>query len=568
VGLRKCLSALTIAGLFSLSAIPAPGADRTMPDAGVDRQTRTFVVASSNNLPPINFLDGKGDLTGFAREISTAVARAIDADTRYLHSSHYPEELKWLETGKADLIHDTAYSEERALFLDFTDPILEMPEVIFTRADQVNINGFGSLRGKSVAAVRQHISHLYLEKYPEINLHLVGTPTEAFYLLVNEYVDAFVYPKQVVAYMAQELRIGDKIKIVGDPLRILRYSMVVKKGNKEVLDLLNEGIRKIRASGEYDRIYHRWFGERFLAGYSKKEVEGITAAAVTLSLLAGIAVSLLVMNVTLRKTKNQLSETVSELRSAGEERERLQAHLQQAMKMEAVGRLAGGVAHDFNNLLTVITGYSELLLQKIGTESPMHREVEEIRRAGERAASLTQQLLAFSRKQIIEPRVVRLDLLVAEMHKMLTRLIGEDIALQATTGKSLGSVKVDPGQFQQILMNLAVNARDAMPGGGKIAIETANVDLDEGYCAVHPYVKPGRFVMLAVSDTGQGMSKEVKEHIFEPFFTTKERGSGTGLGLATTYGVVKQAGARSSRTRRSGSGRPSKSTCRVSMRRP
>jgi len=224
------------------------------------------------------------------------------------------------------------------------------------------------------------------------------------------------------------------------------------------------------------------------------------------------------------------------------EKEKLQAQLQHAMKMEAVGRLAGGLAHDFNNLLTVITGYSELLLQKIGKETQTHGELEEIRRAGERAASLTQQLLAFSRKQIIEPRVVRLDLLVADMQAMLTRLIGENIALHATTGKSLGSVKVDPGMFQQILMNLAVNAKDAMPGGGKIVIETANVDLDEGYSATHAYVTPGRYVMLAVSDTGTGMSDEVKAHIFEPFFTTKERGNGTGLGLATTYGAVHQAG--------------------------
>jgi PAS domain S-box-containing protein len=235
-------------------------------------------------------------------------------------------------------------------------------------------------------------------------------------------------------------------------------------------------------------------------------------------------------------------DVITDRKRAEAEKKKLQAQLLQAMKMEAVGRLAGGVAHDFNNLLTVITGYSELLLQKIGKASSMHREVEEIRRAGERAALLTQQLLAFSRKQIIEPKVLQLDHLVAEMHKMLTRLIGEDIALQATTGKSLGSVKVDPGQFQQILMNLVVNARDAMPDGGKIMIETANVDLDEGYCALHPYVKPGRFVMLVVSDTGRGMSEEIKDHIFEPFFTTKERGSGTGLGLATTYGVVKQAG--------------------------
>jgi signal transduction histidine kinase/CheY-like chemotaxis protein len=224
------------------------------------------------------------------------------------------------------------------------------------------------------------------------------------------------------------------------------------------------------------------------------------------------------------------------------EHRKLEEQVRQAQKMESVGRLAGGVAHDFNNLLTVITGYSELLLQKIGNESPMRGQVEEIKRAGEQAASLTQQLLAFSRKQIIEPKVVHLDGLVAEMHKMLTRLIGENIALQATTGKSLGSVKVDPGRFQQILMNLVVNARDSMPDGGKIVIETANVDLDEGYCAVHPYVKPGRYVMVAVSDTGKGMSEEVKAHIFEPFFTTKGMGSGTGLGLATTYGAVHQAG--------------------------
>ncbi len=225
-----------------------------------------------------------------------------------------------------------------------------------------------------------------------------------------------------------------------------------------------------------------------------------------------------------------------------EEKVKLQGQLQQAMKMEAIGRLAGGVAHDFNNVLTVITGYCELLLRKAGKESPMHGELSEIKRAGDRAALMTQQLLAFSRKQIIEPKVMKLDRLVAEVLVMLARLIGEDIALQTIAGKSLGSVKVDPGQFQQILMNLVVNARDAMPGGGKVVIETANVELDEDYCALHTYVTPGRFVMLSVSDTGKGMSDEVKAHAFEPFFTTKERGTGTGLGLATTYGVVKQSG--------------------------
>ena len=234
---------------------------------------------------------------------------------------------------------------------------------------------------------------------------------------------------------------------------------------------------------------------------------------------------------------------ISERKRAEAEKEKLQGQLLQAQKMEAVGRLAGGVAHDFNNLLTVINGYSEILLQKVGKESPVFREVDEIRLAGERAALLTQQLLAFSRKQVIEPKVLDLNLLVANLGKMLVRLIGENIDLKTVPGKGLGLVKVDPGQFEQVLVNLAVNARDAMPDGGTLLIETANVELDEEYCAQRPYeIRPGRFVRLAVSDTGHGMAEEIKKKIFEPFFTTKEKGKGTGLGLSMIYGAVKQSG--------------------------
>jgi PAS domain S-box-containing protein len=234
---------------------------------------------------------------------------------------------------------------------------------------------------------------------------------------------------------------------------------------------------------------------------------------------------------------------ITERKRAEAEEGKLQAQLQQAMKMEAVGRLAGGVAHDFNNLLTVITGYSELLLQQIGKESPMHGEVEQIRRAGERAATLTRQLLAFSRKQIIEPKILDLNLLMADLGKMLVRLIGENIAMNIVSGKNVGKVKVDPGQFEQVLINLAVNARDAMSDGGTLLIETADVELDEVYCAQRPYrVDPGRYVRLAVSDTGTGMTQETSKKIFEPFFTTKEKGKGTGLGLSMIYGAVKQSG--------------------------
>jgi PAS domain S-box-containing protein len=224
------------------------------------------------------------------------------------------------------------------------------------------------------------------------------------------------------------------------------------------------------------------------------------------------------------------------------ERNRLKEQLQQAMKMEAVGRLAGGIAHDFNNILTVITGNIELARMALNPSDPLNRSLDQVAKASDSAAALTRQLLAFSRKQIIAPKVLSLNELVRNIRQMLGRLIGENVELRTILPDELGSVKVDPGQFEQVLVNLAVNARDAMPEGGKLTIETGNLSLDERYCAAHPEAQPGDFVLLSISDTGHGMSDEVKEHLFEPFFTTKSTGHGTGLGLATTFGVVKQAG--------------------------
>lgn len=234
-------------------------------------------------------------------------------------------------------------------------------------------------------------------------------------------------------------------------------------------------------------------------------------------------------------------QDITDRKRTEEEKERLQEQLQQAMKMEAVGRLAGGVAHDFNNLLTALMGNISLAKLNLPPSDPAARLLGEANKASERAALLVQQLLAFSRKQIIEPRVLDLNALIAGLHEMLARLIGEHIELAIVPAAELDPVKVDPGQIEQILVNLAVNARDAMPAGGRLLIRTANVELDDEYCARHPYVRPGRFVMAAVSDTGHGMSEEVRRHLFEPFFTTKPKGKGTGLGLATTYGVVKQS---------------------------
>jgi two-component system, cell cycle sensor histidine kinase and response regulator CckA len=224
------------------------------------------------------------------------------------------------------------------------------------------------------------------------------------------------------------------------------------------------------------------------------------------------------------------------------DRKQLEEQFRQAQKMEAIGRLAGGIAHDFNNLLMVIQGYGDLLVERMHVRDPLRKNVEQIQTAAQRATSLTRQLLAFSRKQILAPKVLDVETVVKDMEDILRRLIGEDIELEVISSPQLGQVKADRSQIEQVVMNLAINSRDAMPKGGRLLVEMANVEIGSNYSQPPSVVAPGKYVMLAVADNGHGMDRETKTHIFEPFFTTKEKGKGTGLGLATVYGIVKQSG--------------------------
>ena len=231
-----------------------------------------------------------------------------------------------------------------------------------------------------------------------------------------------------------------------------------------------------------------------------------------------------------------------ENRRARREADLLTEKLQQSQKMEAIGRLAGGVAHDFNNLLSVILTYSETLIEDLKEGDPMRDDLEQVRRAGDRAADLTRQLLTFSRQQVIEPKVIDLNGVLSGVEKMLLRIVGDDVELTLLPGASIGCVRADPGSIERVIMNLVVNARDAMPAGGKLTVETTNVVLDARYAEGHFAVKPGSYVMLSVSDTGIGMEKATMDRIYDPFFTTKEKGKGIGLGLSTVFGIVQQSG--------------------------
>ena len=629
--------------------------------AKTDRANRHYVVASSNNFPPVNQLDDDGELVGFGRDIAAAVIKAIGGTQTHIHSGIWTDVLKWLAEGRADFIHDTGYNEERTAFLEYSEPILTMPEEIFVRVDRFNINSLKSLKNAKVACVNKHTTHLYLMTLPGIECQIVPTPVDGLFALLNGDVDAFIFPRQILLHIAQQLNIIDRIKAVGDPIRELTWHMTVRKGDREMLDLLNEGIAITKANGQYDKIYDRWFGRIATPGYTQKELTVIVAIAVTLSLALGILIILVPYTFRIARTKNDLTETVlelertqqalreSELRfrslienaldiitvidsegtitfespsiqailgykpdelvgqnafslvhpddafvvqgavrrllqdpsniealefrfrhkdgswrllgSIGRNllenpavqgiivnsrdvttRKAMEDQLRYSQKMDAVGQLTGGIAHDFNNILGIIMGFVEIVQDRVKDDPGLVKYLEIALDGTRRGAEITKKLLSFSRLEPSDTKITAVNDFIAGMRELISKSLTPSINVETHLANDLWPAEIDPGDFENAILNLSLNARDAMPEGGTLVVETANKFLDENYVKSNPLATVGNYVMIAVSDTGTGMTDEVKEKLFEPFFTTKDVGQGTGLGLSMVYGFVERSG--------------------------
>ena len=347
------------------------------------------------------------------------------------------------------------------------------------------------------------------------------------------------------AFLESETRYRTIFEGVADGILIADFETKdIKYANPAIcrmLDYTEEEIKNLGVRGIYSKEEH----DRVISDFETQAQEEITLVPDIPFLrkdgtVIDVDISATRVFIDGRECNVGCITDITERKHAAEEKEKMQAQLLQAHKMEAIGQLAGGVAHDFNNILTVIQGYSDLLMMKIDDSDPAYHYIRQVHSSAIRAATLTRQLLAFSRKQPMEFIPLNINSTIKDLLKMLTRLIGEDIAIHTELGPDLRTIQADAGNIEQVIMNLAVNSRDAMPEGGKLTIKTENVTIDQDYCDVVPEAQPGRFICISIADTGAGMDKELISHIFEPFFTTKGPGRGTGLGLSVVYGIIKQ----------------------------
>lgn len=510
-------------------------------------EPKVLRVVSDDNYPPYIFRDKSGALVGIIVDQWRLWEKTTGVRVE-LHACNWTEALQRMHDREFDVIDTIFFSEDRARFYDFLDPYADIDVPLFFHKDLSAIRnaedavGFavGAKAGDNVIAILKKAGVNTIVEYPSYEAVMRAAADGACKVFSVDRPPAFYY--------LNRMGVVDQFRET-EPLYRGQFHRAVHKGNAEIAGLVQMGFNAI-PKADLDAINDSWLGKMLHQNSSQHFWRllfygGFVAAIVILFL--GVWLGMLRRMVSLRTSEllsanESLKKEISERQKAEEEKELLQNQLQQAMKMEAVGRLAGGVAHDFNNLLTAIIGNVSLASIDLPADSRVVGNLNEIEKAARSAALLTQQLLAFSRRQNIEPKVLNINEIIANLYKMLCSMAGERIELQLLTARDLGNVMLDPGQFERILINLVLNARDAMPDGGIIRMTTVNIVLSEAECSRWPDVKPGDYVRLTFSDNGVGMSEEVVDHLFEPFFTTKPRGRGTGLGLSAIYGIIRQAG--------------------------
>jgi len=508
---------------------------------------RPLVFLADEDYPPLSYVED-GAVTGIDVEIARSLSRVLGRDVR-VEATDWQTAQERVLRGEGDGLLSMSMTQERRARYGFSDPIVNHEFGFFVRTGNPKVNSVVDLSGRKVGVTSGGIPRRLLASSSNADLVPVPNYGDGFAKLAAGELDAIAADVWVGAYTIEQRGFRNIVRS-GPVFATLQGGIAVAKGNDALVNDINRALDALRGDGTIDRILAKW---------RPKEVVFVTRERMRAMFVFAIAVFLALLGLGANAIRRQrraqvrhrqaeeriqvLVQVIENTNDVTDQKKQLEAQLLQAQKMEAVGRLAGGMAHDFNNILTVIMASAELAASELENESPVQRDLQQILTAAHSAASLTRQLLIFSRKSVATPTVIELNDTIRRLGKMLRRLVGEDIEITCVSRPDAGHVKIDPTQLEQVVMNLVVNARDAMPSGGQLTIETGVTTPTGDVIETDGLQKtPGEFATLKVADTGVGMTPEVQAQIFEPFFTTKDSDNGTGLGLAMVDGIVRQAG--------------------------